>query len=85
MESRIAVTDPADDYADLGRALAALRHKAGLTQAQAGTAVGVGNKHLSALEQGPRGISLPTLRALLRAYGATLADLAAEIERGEGA
>jgi transcriptional regulator with XRE-family HTH domain len=79
------VTNPPDEYADLGRALAALRHKAGLTQAQAGAAVGVGNKHLSAVEQGQRGISWPTLCALLRAYGATLADLAAEIERGEGA
>jgi transcriptional regulator with XRE-family HTH domain len=79
------MTSPADDYADLGRALAALRHKAGLSQAQAGAAVGVGNKHLSTVETGHRGISWPTLRALLRAYGATLADLACEIERGEGA
>ncbi len=79
------MTDAAEDYADLGRALRALRRKAGLSQAQAGAAVGVGNKHLSAVETGHRGISWPTLRALLRAYGATLADLAAEIERGEGA
>jgi len=77
------VTDPPDDDADLGRALRALRRKAGLSQAQAGAAVGVGNKHLSAVEMGHRGISWPTIRALLRAYDATLSDLAAEIERGE--
>jgi transcriptional regulator with XRE-family HTH domain len=78
------VTDPAEDYADLGRALRVLRRGAGLSQAQAGEAVGVGNKHLSAVETGQRGISWPTLRALLRTYGATLAGLAAEIERSEG-
>jgi len=79
------VTNPPDDYADLGRALRALRRKAGLTQAQAGAAVGVGNKHLSAVEKGRRGISWPTLRSLLRTYSATLTDLDAEIERGKGA
>jgi transcriptional regulator with XRE-family HTH domain len=78
------VTDPAEDYANLGRALRMLRRRVGLSQAQAGEAVGVGNKHLSAVETGHRGISWPTLCALLRAYGATLADLAAEIERSEG-
>jgi transcriptional regulator with XRE-family HTH domain len=79
------VTDPPDDYAELGRALGALRRKAGLTQEQAGAAVGVGSKHLSAVEQGHRGISWATLRGLLRAYGVTLTDLAVEIERGKGA
>jgi transcriptional regulator with XRE-family HTH domain len=78
------VTNPPDDYVDLGRALAALRHKAGLTQEEAGAKVGVGNKHLSAVEQGRRGIGWPTLRALLHAYGATLTDLDSEIKRGAG-
>jgi transcriptional regulator with XRE-family HTH domain len=77
------VTNPPDDYVDLGRALAALRRKAGLSQTQAGAAVGVGHKHLSAVEKGRRGISWPTLRALLSAYGATLAEFAAETERGK--
>jgi len=81
----MAVTNPPDDYADLGRALRLLRRKAGLSQAEAGAAVGVGNKHLSAVESGHRGISWPTLRSLLRAYGATLTDLDAEMERGKGA
>jgi transcriptional regulator with XRE-family HTH domain len=76
------VSNPAADYADLGRALTVLRRRAGLTQEQAGNAVGVGNKHISTVETGRRGISWPTLQALLRAYGSTLADLAAEIEGG---
>jgi len=77
------VTVPPDDYVDLGQALRVLRRKAGLSQEQAGAAVGVGNKHLSAVEKGHRGISWPTLRALLRTYGATLTELDAEIERGK--
>jgi transcriptional regulator with XRE-family HTH domain len=77
------VTIPPDDFADLGQALRILRRKAGLSQEQAGAAVGVGNKHLSAVEKGRRGISWPTLRALLRTYGATLTNLDAEIERGK--
>jgi transcriptional regulator with XRE-family HTH domain len=78
------VTNPPDDFADLGQALRVLRRKAGLSQAQAGAAVGVGSKHLSAVEKGHRGISWPTLRALLRAYGATLVEFAVETERGNG-
>jgi transcriptional regulator with XRE-family HTH domain len=76
------VTNPPDDYADIGQALRALRRKAGLSQAEAGAAVGVGHKHLSAVEKGRRGISWPTTRALLRAYDATLSDFAREVERG---
>jgi transcriptional regulator with XRE-family HTH domain len=77
------VTDPADDYAELGRALAALRHKAGLTQAQAGASIEVSSKHLSAVETGNRGISWPSVMALLRTYRVTLRDLAEVIERGQ--
>jgi transcriptional regulator with XRE-family HTH domain len=79
----MAVTNPPDDNADLGQALRVLRRKAGLSQEQAGAAVGVGNKHLSAVEKGRRGISWPTLRGLLRTYGATLTELDTEIERGK--
>jgi len=78
------VTDPTNEYAELGRALAALRHKAGVTQAHAGKRIEVSDKHLSAVENGNRGISWPTLMALLRTYRATLRDLAEEIERGHG-
>ncbi len=77
------MTDPADDYAELGRALAALRRKAGVTQAQAGASIEVSSKHLSAVETGNRGISWPSIVALLRAYRATLRDLAEVMERGQ--
>jgi transcriptional regulator with XRE-family HTH domain len=77
------MTSAADDYLALGRALAVLRRKAGKTQAEAGAAIGVGDRHLSTVEHGA-GIAYPTMLALLRVYGATLRDLAAEIERGEG-
>jgi transcriptional regulator with XRE-family HTH domain len=76
------MTDPEGDYLRLGRALAALRHRAGRTQAEAGAAVNVGDRHISMVEQGKNGIAYPTIMALLRFYGASLAELAAEVERG---
>jgi transcriptional regulator with XRE-family HTH domain len=77
-------TVPNDDLFVLGRALAALRRRAGLTQREAGEAVGVGHTHISQVERGTRGLSYPTMIALLRAYGVGLRELAAEIERGGG-
>jgi transcriptional regulator with XRE-family HTH domain len=74
------MTVPDDDYIALGRALAALRHRAGLTQAEAGERAGIRNTHVSLVERGERGISYRTLTALLRAYGTTLGGLAAEVE-----
>jgi transcriptional regulator with XRE-family HTH domain len=76
------MTDPEGDYVRLGRALAAIRRRAGRTQEEAGAAVGVGGRHVSMVEQGKNGIAYPTTMALLRFYGATLAELAAEVERG---
>jgi transcriptional regulator with XRE-family HTH domain len=78
------MTVPDDDYIMLGRALAALRHRAGLTQAEAGERAGIRNTHVSLVERGERGISYRTLMALLRAYGASLSEMVAEIERGDG-
>ncbi len=72
-----------DDYIALGRALAALRRQAGLTQVQAGDDAGIGNTHISAVERGERGLSYRTLLALLRTYGIGLRQLVDEIERGE--
>lgn len=72
------------EYVQLGRALAALRRRAGLTQAQAAAKVGIRNTHVSGVETGERGVSYTTMTALLRVYGVTLRDLADEIERGEG-
>lgn len=75
---------PDEDYVVLGRALAALRRRAGLTQAEAGERASIRNNHVSLVELGKRGITYRTLMALLRAYGTTLSGLVAEIERGEG-
>jgi transcriptional regulator with XRE-family HTH domain len=69
------------DYLALGSALRVLRRKAGMTQEQAGKAVGVGHKHISAAELGERGLSYKTIVALTKAYGSTLRALAREIER----
>jgi len=71
-----------EDYQALGSALRVLRHKARMTQEQAGDAVGVGSKHISAAELGERGLSYKRILALTRTYGATLHELAEEIERG---
>ncbi len=76
------MTTPNDDYVTLGRALSALRHRAGLTQTQAGELVGIRNTHVSAVERGERGLSYRTMLALLRAYGVGLRELVDEIERG---
>lgn len=75
---------PGDDYAQLGRALAAMRRRAGLTQAEVAERVGVRNTHISGIETGERGASYPTILAMLRAYGSTLKELAEEIEREAG-
>lgn len=77
------MTVPVEDYIVLGRALAALRRRAGLTQAEAGERASIRNTHVSLVERGERGISYRTLMALLRAYGTTLSGLVAEIERGD--
>jgi transcriptional regulator with XRE-family HTH domain len=71
-----------DDYLALGRALAVLRRKAGKTQADAASAVGIGVTFLSQIERGHRSPSWRTTFALLKVYGATLSQLAAEVERG---
>jgi transcriptional regulator with XRE-family HTH domain len=73
---------PDDDYIALGRALAALRRRSGLTQAQAGDLAGIRNTHVSSVERGERGLSYRTLMALLRAYSVGLRELVEEIERG---
>jgi transcriptional regulator with XRE-family HTH domain len=75
---------PDDDYAQLGRALAAIRRRSGLTQAEVAQKVGVRNTHISGIETGERGASYPTILAMLRVYDSTLGELAEEIERGGG-
>jgi transcriptional regulator with XRE-family HTH domain len=74
---------PDHDYIVLGRALAALRRRVGLTQLEAGELVGIRNTHISAVERGERGLSYRTMLGLLRAYGVGLRELAEAIESGE--
>jgi transcriptional regulator with XRE-family HTH domain len=69
------------DYLALGRGLRQLRLSASLTQVEAGERVGIRGQGVSEIERGARGPSWHTLWALVRAYGSTLADLAAAIER----
>jgi transcriptional regulator with XRE-family HTH domain len=69
------------EYETLGRALRALRRKAGLTQAQAAERIGLRPQFISEVERGRRGMRWHSLTATVRAYGATLADLAREVER----
>jgi transcriptional regulator with XRE-family HTH domain len=78
------MTIPDDDYAELGRALAAMRRRRGLTQAQVAEKVGIRNTHVSGIEIGERGASYPTILAMLRVYRSSLKELAEEIERGGG-
>ncbi len=75
---------PDPEYLVLGRALAALRRRAGLTQAQVADAVGISNTFVSQVERGHRGLSWRTLNRVLGVYRATLRDLVDEIERGGG-
>ena len=62
------------EYEALGRALRTLRRKAGLTQRQAAERIGIRSQFVS-------GMRWHTLTATVRAYKATLKQLAEEIER----
>jgi len=65
----------------LGRALRELRNRAGLTQKELGVRAGADDTYLSQVETGQRDIRWSTVTRLLHALNATLADLAAEVER----
>jgi transcriptional regulator with XRE-family HTH domain len=75
---------PDDEYLALGRALAALRRRAGVKQTDVADAVGITSTFVSQVERGQRGLSWRTLNRVLAVYSATLRDLVDEIERGEG-
>lgn len=75
---------PDDEYLALGRALAALRKRAGIKQTDVADAVGITSTFVSQVERGQRGLSWRTLNRVLAVYGARLRDLVDEIERGEG-
>ncbi|MGP0103601.1 MAG: helix-turn-helix domain-containing protein [Solirubrobacteraceae bacterium] len=67
----------------LGRALRALRDRAGLTQEQLASRVEVGATYVSQVENGHRGVRWHTLLHFLSALGVDLhqlADAIAEVE-----
>jgi transcriptional regulator with XRE-family HTH domain len=68
----------------LGLALRGLRQRAGLTQEEMGARVGIDPTYVSRVEGGRINLRWGTLQRFLRALGATLADLAAEVERQAG-
>jgi transcriptional regulator with XRE-family HTH domain len=70
------VDEDADEYLTLGRALRALRNRAGLTQEELATRVDIGATYVSQVENGHRGVRWHTLRRLLGAIGADLHQLA---------
>jgi len=72
-----------DDYVELGRALRALRRRAGLTQVQAAEAIGIRSTFVSQVERGERGTRWHMLLAFLGTYHADLTTLQRYIERGE--
>jgi transcriptional regulator with XRE-family HTH domain len=69
------------DLIALGRALRALRDRAGMTQEQLAALLGMDATYISRIERGRRGVQWLTVQRFLRALDATLADLAAEVER----
>ena len=73
----------ADDYRRLGHALRLLRRRAGMTQREAASTVGIRSEFVSEVERGNRGLRWHMLVALVNAYRSSLAELAKEIERGD--
>ena len=67
-------------YVALGRALAAVRRKAGITQVELGEAIDVRSEFVSAVERADRGLRWYTLTAWVVACGSTLRELAELIE-----
>jgi transcriptional regulator with XRE-family HTH domain len=69
------MTDADRDQLILGRALRTLRERASLTQGQVGARAGTDDAHVSRVERGQFDIRWRTLRRMLGALDATLADL----------
>jgi transcriptional regulator with XRE-family HTH domain len=75
---------PDDDaYVILGRALRALRDRAGLTQEELASRVDIGATYVSQVENGHRGVRWHTLLRFLRALDADLRQLADAIDHVE--
>ncbi len=75
------MTDAAKDQLILGRALRTLRERAGMTQGEVGARAGTDDTHVSRMERGQFDIRWHTLRRILAALDATLADLGDAIDQ----
>jgi HTH-type transcriptional regulator/antitoxin HipB len=69
-----------EDQLVLGRALRALRNRAGMTQEQVAEQLGSDATFVSRIERGLRGVRWPTLQRFLRVYGGNLHDLADAVD-----
>ena len=74
------MADTDKDQLILGQALRTLRERARLTQGQVGARAGTDDTHVSRMERGQFDIRWRTLRRMLGALDATLADLGDAID-----
>lgn len=80
---RNAETTPEQDQLILGRALRALRKRAGITQEQLAERLGVDPTFVGRLERGQRGAHWRTIRRILAALDTGVGDFATEIDAAE--
>jgi transcriptional regulator with XRE-family HTH domain len=73
--------DATRDQRVLGRALRALRNRAGITQEELAARAGTTGTYVSLVENGHRGVRWHTIMRLLRAMDTSARDLGAEIEK----
>jgi len=77
--------DEAAAQTSLGIALAALRHRRGLTQEQLAARLGIDPTYVSQIERGRRGVRWNTVVRFLTALEATIQQLGDEIAAADGA
>ncbi len=80
-------TDPdaARDQKVLGRALRALRDRAGMTQEELASRAKTTDTYVSLVENGHRGLRWHTVMRLLRALGASAKALGEEVDKHDSA
>ena len=74
-------TDTPDDAVTLGRALRALRRRAGLTQAELAARSATDDTYVSRVEQGRIDVRWRTLARLLRGLKVSARQFGAEVDR----
>jgi transcriptional regulator with XRE-family HTH domain len=71
----------AKDQRAFGRALRAVRRKAGLTQEEVATRAATHSTYISHAEAGKFGVGWDTVMRLVRAMDSSVGELAAEVEK----